>query len=127
MIFPQDQSKFMYKIPHSLISREDIDFDNPDFDKFPALQHAKGFVCNLKHGEMLYMPEGYWHYMKYLTPGFSMSLRAFPRSFRNLSRAVYNIFIMRHYDNLMRKWKGQHWIDYKNEKAIITTNKKIQP
>ena len=64
MIFAQDQSKYMYKIPHSLISREDIDFDNPDFDKFPALRHAQGFVCDLKHGEMLYMTEGYWHYMK---------------------------------------------------------------
>jgi len=126
MLFAQDQSKFMYKIPHSLISREDIDFDHPDFDKFPALQHAKGFVCDLKHGEMLYMPEGYWHYMKYLTPGFSMSLRAFPRSFGNLSKAVYNIFIMRNYDSLMRKWKGQDWIDYKNKQAIISTNKKIK-
>ncbi|SUA32187.1 Uncharacterised protein [Myroides odoratimimus] len=26
-----DQTKYMYKIPHALISREDIDFDNPDF------------------------------------------------------------------------------------------------
>lgn len=54
-----------------------------------------------------------------------MSLRAFPKSVGNLSKAVYNIFIMRNYDNLMRKWKGQNWIDYKNEQAIITTNKKL--
>ena len=124
VIFPQDQSKYLYKVPHSLISREDIDFDNPDFEKFPALQHARGLVCNLKHGEMLYMPEGYWHYMKYLTPGFSMSLRAFPRNIGNLSKAAYNILIMRHFDNLMRRWKGQTWIDYKNEQAIKLTHRK---
>jgi hypothetical protein len=69
------------------------------------------------------MPEGYWHYMKYQTPGFSMSLRAFPRSIVKLSKAAYNVFIMRHIDNFMKKRKGQKWIDYKNEKALITTNK----
>ena len=78
MIFPPDQSKYMYKVPHALISREDIDFDDPDYEKFPALKNAEGYITNLKHGEMLYMPEGYWHYMKYLTPGFSMSLRSYP-------------------------------------------------
>jgi hypothetical protein len=115
----------MYKIPHSLISREDIDFDNPDFNKFPALKQAQGFVCELNHGEMLYMPEGYWHYMKYVTAGFSMSLRAFPRKMSNLSRAAYNVFVMRHFDNLMRKLKGQSWIDYKNEAAIKRTHKQL--
>lgn len=123
VLFDPRQSKYLYKIPHSLISREDIDFDNPDFEKFPALKKAQGFVCELKHGEMLYMPEGYWHYMKYVTPGFSMSLRSFPRSISNLSKAAYNVFIMRHFDNAMRKIKGQKWIDYKNEQAIIRTNK----
>ncbi|WP_230470679.1 hypothetical protein [Flavobacterium cheongpyeongense] len=29
MIFASDQSKYMYKVPQALISREDIDFDNP--------------------------------------------------------------------------------------------------
>jgi hypothetical protein len=72
------------------------------------------------------MPEGYWHYMKYVTPGFSMSLRAFPRRLGNLSKAAYNVFIMRHFDNLMRRWKGQKWIDYKNEQAIINTHKNIK-
>ena len=82
-------------------------------------------MADLKHGEMLYMPEGYWHYMKYLTPGFSMSLRALPRSWANLGKAAYNIFIMRYFDGLMRKFKGQAWIDYKNERAIIDTHKNL--
>ncbi len=123
MLFAPDQTPFLYKVPHALIAREDIDFDNPDFDKFPALQKAKGLITTLEHGEMLYMPEGYWHYMKYLTPGFSMSLRAFPRRIPNLSKAVYNVFFMRYFDSIMRKVKGQAWIDYKNEKAIKDTEK----
>lgn len=125
VLFAPDQTPFLYKVPHALISREDIDFDSPDFEKFPALKQAKGYVTNLEHGEMLYMPEGYWHYMKYLTPGFSISLRAFPRHVTNLSKAVYNIVIMRHFDTFMRKWKGQSWIDYKNREAVIRTHKHL--
>lgn len=125
ILFDPEQTPYLYKVPHSLISREDIDYDNPDFEKFPALKQAQGLICNLKHGEMLYMPEGYWHYMKYLTPGFSMSLRAYPMRISSLFKAGYNLLIMRHFDVMMRKWKGQAWIDYKNEKAMINTHKNI--
>jgi hypothetical protein len=91
--------------------------------KWPALTLAKGFVCDLNHGEMLYMPEGYWHYMKYVTPGFSMSLRAIARNPVNLSKAVYNIVIMRYFDNIMRRIQGQKWIEWKNAQAIVRTQK----
>lgn len=125
VIFPPDQSPYLYRVPHSLIAREDIDFSNPDFKKWPALKQAQGFVCELNHGEMLYMPEGYWHYMHYLTPGFSISLRSYPRKIKNLSKALYNLLFMRHYDNFMRKRKGQEWIDYKNDQAIVRTHEKL--
>lgn len=124
ILFNQKQNKYLYKIPHSLITREDIDFANPDFEKWPALKKAQGYICELNHGEVLYMPEGYWHFMRYITPGFSMSLRAISRNPKNLIRALYNVFLMRNYDNLMRKLKGQKWIDRKNRQAIIRTNKK---
>jgi ribosomal protein L16 Arg81 hydroxylase len=126
IILAPEQSKFMYKVPNALITREDIDFSNPDLEKWPALKQAQGHVCELNHGEMLYMPEGYWHYMHYLSPGFSISLRSYPRKIKNLGKALYNIGIMRHYDNLMRRWKGQHWIDYKNEQAIMRTHKRLK-
>jgi len=125
VIFPPNQSKYLYKVPYSLIAREDIDFTSPDFEKWPALKKAEGYVCELNHGEMLYMPEGYWHFMHYLTPGFSISLRSYPRKLKNLGKALYNLGFMRYYDNLMRAIKGQAWIDYKNEKAIIRTHKKL--
>ncbi|WP_438976623.1 cupin-like domain-containing protein [Polaribacter sp.] len=122
ILFDQQQNKHLYKIPYSLITREDIDFSNPDFDKWPALKNAKGYITNLEHGNVLYMPEGYWHYMKYITPGFSMSLRAIARNPKNLGKAIYNVFVMRSIDNVMRRIKGQKWIDWKNNKALENTN-----
>jgi len=124
ILFDQKQNKSLYKIPHSLITREDIDFSDPDFQKWPALRNAKGYVAELNHGEVLYMPEGFWHYMRYVTPGFSMSLRAIAHKPKNLVKAVYNVFVMRNIDNLMRRIKGQKWIDWKNEQAIIRTHRK---
>ncbi len=121
ILYPLEEGKYLYRVPHSLITREDIQFDKPDLKTWPALKNAKGYRARLKHGEMLYMPEGYWHYMKYLTPGFSMSLRALPRKPNHLAQAVYNVFVMRHYDNAMRRWKGQQWLDWKNEEAIKRT------
>lgn len=125
ILFDQQQTKHLYKIPHSLITREDINFSDPDLDKWPALKKAKGWQCELNHGEVLYMPEGYWHYMQYLTPGFSMSLRAIARHPKTFGKAVYNLLVMRNFDNVMRRIKGQKWIDWKNEAAIKRTNKKL--
>ena len=125
ILFDQKQSKYLYKIPYSLITREDIDFKNPNFEKWPALKKVKGYITELNHGEVLYMPEGYWHYMQYITPGFSMSLRAIARNPKNLICAFYNVFVMRNYDNIMRKLKGQKWIDWKNEQAIVRTNRRV--
>lgn len=125
ILFDQKQNDYLYKIPHSLITREDIDFNNPDYDKWPALKKAEGYEAYLEHGNMLYMPEGYWHYMRYVTPGFSMSLRAIARNPTNLAKAVYNIAIMRYFDQAMRKMKGQKWIDWKNDQAVIRTNRAL--
>lgn len=123
ILFDQSQSKYLYKVPHSLITREDIDFSNPDLSKWPALQYAKGYIGQLNHGDVLYMPEGYWHYMKYITPGFSMSLRALPRHPLHILKAIYNLTIMRPLDSAMRKCNGENWINWKNKQAILRTTR----
>ncbi len=74
---------------------------------------------------MLYIPEGYWHYIPYLTLGLSISLRSYPRNIKNLGKALYNLLFMRHYDSFMRKRKGQEWTDYKNDQAVLRTHKNI--
>ncbi|MEO0505567.1 MAG: cupin-like domain-containing protein [Bacteroidota bacterium] len=122
ILFPQSETPYLYKVPHSLITREDIDFSNPNLEKWPALKNAEGFIAQLEHGNVLYIPEGYWHHMKYITPGFSMSLRAIARRPKNFGKALYNIVFMRYFDNIMRRWKGQKWIDWKNREAIKRTH-----
>lgn len=126
ILFDQKQDDFLYKVPFSLLTRDEIDFTNPDLEKWPALKKAKGYKTHLDHGEMLYMPEGYWHLMRYITPGFSMSLRAIARQPRNFTRAVYNVFVMRNFENVMRKINGEKWSAWKNKQAIIRTHKRLE-
>ena len=126
ILFAPSETKHLYKVPHALISHESIDFWDPDLEQWPALKQARGYRARLNHGEVLYMPEGYWHYMRYITPGFSMSMRSIARNPKNLSEALYNVLVMRHFNNLMRRVKGKEWIDQKNEQAISRTNQRLQ-
>ncbi|MGY5352508.1 cupin-like domain-containing protein [Wenyingzhuangia sp. IMCC45533] len=125
ILFDQKQSKYMYKVPNSLIAHRGIDFSNPDLDKWPALKNAKGYIANLEHGDMLYIPEGYWHHMKYITPGFSMSLRSLATHPKNLAHALYNFAVMIPLENIMRKTLGEKWMGWKNKKAKEDTNEYI--
>ncbi|UAB85536.1 cupin-like domain-containing protein [Zunongwangia sp. SCSIO 43204] len=124
LLYPPDQTKYLYKVPHSIVSMEIINMDNPDFQTYPALVKAKGFEANLGHGEGLFMPSKWWHFIKYETASLSLTLRSFPRSPGKVLEVLNNLLFMRNYDNLMRKMKGQEWIDYKNKKAIENTHKK---
>lgn len=126
IIYPPSETKFLYKVPNALISLNEINFNTPDLEQFPALKYARGYEAYLNHGEALYMPEGYWHQMTYLTPGFSMSLRTLPRSAKNIGKAIYNLTIMRGVENMMRKLKGDDWITYKNTKAYRRQQRRLR-
>lgn len=126
MLFSPKQTKYLYKVPFAVHNLETIDLDNPDFEKFPALQYLQGFHAILKHGEALYMPSGYWHYITYLDGGFSMTLRALPTKIGRFGKMFCNVFVMRHFENVMRKSLGQSWIDYKENRIYAKTNKRIK-
>ncbi len=125
-LFSPEQTKYLYKVPFSIHNIDKIDMDDPDFDKYPALQYVEGIQANMKHGDALYMPSGYWHYIKYLNGGFSMTLRALPRHPIRFANMLYNVFFMRHFDNIARKFWGQKWLDHKEKLAIKRTNRNLK-
>jgi lysine-specific demethylase 8 len=50
-----------------------VDLDNPDTHQFPLFGTAKYIDCVLEAGQMLYIPPGWWHYVKSLSVSFSVS------------------------------------------------------
>jgi len=123
ILYSPDQTKFLYKVPYSIVSMEIIDMDNPDLTKYPALAKAKGYEVILKHGECLFIPSKWWHFIKYETPCLSLTLRSLPRSPKKIIEVLNNLLIIRNFDNIMRRIKGQEWIDHKNRLAIKNTHK----
>lgn len=123
ILYPPDQTKHLYKVPYSIVSMEIIDMDNPNLEEYPALAMAKGYEVILEHGDALFIPSKWWHFIKYETPSLSLTLRSLPTSPKKILEVLHNLVITRNYDNLMRKLKGQAWIDYKNEEAVRRTHR----
>ncbi|HID82426.1 MAG TPA: cupin-like domain-containing protein [Chromatiales bacterium] len=124
-LFPPEQTKYIYRVPFSFSSLFDIDYENPDYEKYPALRNLKGEIAELDHGDVLYIPSGYWHYIVYEDISFSMALRAFPRKPKAFSKLIYNLVVVRNIDGLMRKFIGQSWNERNERMATFNTHKKL--
>jgi len=126
VLFGPNQSRNLYKVPFSIHNIDKIDLDNPDFDQYPGLKNAQGYEVHMKHGDALYIPSGWWHYITYLDGGFSMTLRALPRTPKRVANMLYNVFVMRFIDNYLRKLRGQKWLDYKERWAYRRTQRTLE-
>lgn len=118
LLFPPSQTKNMYRVPFSFSSFYDIDYENPDYIKYPALRYLRGESVILNNNDALYIPPGYWHYVMYDDISFSMTLRAFPRQPANVMAMIRNIVITRTIDGFMRKVAGQYWND-RNQRKVL--------
>ena len=60
------------------------------------------------------MPTGWWHWMKYLDGSFSISLRAWDKSWAVKAHSLWNLTVQRKFDDLMKsKFKKNIWIGKK--------------
>lgn len=119
ILFAPEYSKHLYQ--HPLTVSCNIDFRHPDYQRYPLLRDIKGYECTLEHGDTLFMPSGYWHYIYYETDGFSLSLRARPE---RLSRRMYSwlkIFNLTVLDRSIAKTIGaEKW--YAKKEALAHKN-----
>lgn len=79
-------------------------------------------MAELNHGDALYIPPGYWHYIIYEEIGFSLTLRAFPSHPKEQLKVLRNIFWTRNIEGLMRRFLGQQWNDRNERLAIEKTH-----
>jgi len=114
VLFPPEQSKYLYHHPYTVASY--VDVNNPDYDRHPALKNVRGYETILYPGETLFMPSGFWHYIEYMDGGYSISLRANDSYVRRV-KGLFNI--ARHYvvDRGMNKIMGKSWKKMKEEMA----------
>lgn len=126
LLFSPEQSPYLYKVPLSVHTVYNVDYENPDYEQFPALRYAQGYEIFMEHGDALFMPSGYWHFNRYLEAGFSVTLRSFPSSPKRLLKMLREVFVIRYTDKIMRKiWKGK-WVSYKQQQAFKKSQKALE-
>lgn len=118
ILFAPDQSPYLYKHPFTVQSS--IKLDNPDYSQHPALALAEGYDIDLQHGETLYMPSHYWHYMYYTVGSFSLSLR----SHTNYTKVKGALSVAQHFvvDKSMNMILGEKWSNLKENMAQKKAN-----
>ncbi|WP_421941398.1 cupin-like domain-containing protein [Pedobacter sp.] len=116
----------LYQIPYATYALEDYDIENPDFDKFPALKGVQGVEAFLDHGDTLFVPTGYWHWMKYLDGSFSISLRAWDKSWKVKAKSLYNLTLQRKFDDFMKANYREKYMGWKEKLAIKRANRAIE-
>lgn len=122
LLFDYKWKDRLYQIPYATYALEDYDIEHPDFTKFPALDGVEGIECFLEHGDTLFMPTGWWHWMKYLDGSFSISLRAWDKSWAVKAHSLWNLAVQRNFDNFMKKNFKARYMNWKEKKAIERAN-----
>lgn len=125
LLFDYTWKDRLYQIPYATYALEDYDIENPDFDKFPALDGVEGIECFLEHGDTLFMPTGWWHWMKYLDGSFSISLRAWDKSWAVKAHSLWNLTVQRSFDNFMKAKFKTRYMNWKEKKAIQRAEKAL--
>ena len=125
ILFSPEQTPYMYHVPYSFSSLYGVNYTQPDYEKYPALQKLTGYTTLLKHGDVLYIPPGWWHYIEYEEIGYSMALRALPRRPKNILKMLKNIFWIRKVETFMRKRYAQRWTDRNEKLAFEKTNSNL--
>ena len=112
VLFSPDQGRLLYQHPFTVQSP--INPLQPDYQKYPALEHATGYETVLTHGETLFIPALWWHYIVYVDAGFSLSQRSIDNPFA-ATRGLFNI--ARHFvvDKGMNKIAGPGWKKWKED------------
>ncbi|GAB4821348.1 hypothetical protein N2152v2_008394 [Parachlorella kessleri] len=73
-IYTPEDTPALYPFTEGLTTNSSqVDLDSPDPRRFPAFASAPFRDCVLAPGQMLYLPPGWWHYVKALTTSFSVS------------------------------------------------------
>lgn len=114
VLFPPSMARHLYRHPFTVASY--VDLNRPDYSKFPALAHAKGYETIICPGETLFMPSGWWHYIEYTDGGYSISLRAFG-SLALRARGAAQIAMHYVVDKGMNKLFGADWRKMKENMA----------
>jgi len=113
-LYSPDQNTNLYQLPFT--NHSHVDVLEPDLERYPAFLRAKGMEATIEHGETLFIPQLWWHYVYYSEGGFSLALRA-NDSLKTKARGAWNLVRCFAIDQGMNYVAGSKWKEYKDNKA----------
>jgi hypothetical protein len=125
ILFENKWKRRLYCIPNATYALEDYDVANPDFEKFPALKGVEGQEVFLEHGDTLFMPTGYWHWMKYLDGSYSLSLRAWDASISRRVASLGNLAMKGGVDSVLKMIFKAPYAKFREELAVKWAEKAL--
>jgi len=125
ILFENKWKRRLYCIPNATYALEDYDVSNPDTKKFPALEGVEGQEVFLEHGDTLFMPTGYWHWMKYLDGSYSLSLRAWDTSISRKVASLCNLAIKGGVDSVLKMALKAPYAQFREELAVKWAEKAL--
>ncbi|PSB55140.1 cupin-like domain-containing protein [Chamaesiphon polymorphus] len=72
-LFPPHQSEYLYPLDRYSNQSFIPDVDRPDLNRFPLFAKAVPIKVILKPGETIFMPSGWWHTTRMLTPSIAVT------------------------------------------------------
>lgn len=79
-LFEPQQSIYLYPIEGFDHMSSIRDIDDPDLLRFPLFEKATPKRVIVKQGETIFVPAGWWHVTKMLTPSIAVSMNSVSRS-----------------------------------------------
>ncbi len=85
--YAPDQAPYLYVRPDRYNQSVIADIENPDHEKYPLFVRAQQMRFYLDPGEILFIPAGWWHTAKILSPSITVSVnRANASNWSELTR-----------------------------------------
>lgn len=122
ILYPREDSRKLYR--HPLTVSCNIDFRNPDLQRYPKLKELQGFEAILEPGDTIFIPSCWWHFIEYSTAGISLTLRALPETWSQRAAGLNSIFKLKVIDQSLSKLiGGAKWYDIKEKWAHARAEK----
>lgn len=115
VLFDPKYSDMLYRYPFG--THTSIDINNPDYEKYPALDKVVGYDCVIEAGDTVFMPSGWWHHIEYQSAGIGFSMRSISPKTTTVLRGLYQIGFLTHVDEAMRILLKDKWFNLKKEIA----------
>ncbi|KAJ3280073.1 Lysine-specific demethylase 8 [Borealophlyctis nickersoniae] len=72
-LYAPDETRNVYPCEGVLGNTSQVDVESPDMTQFPLFASAKYVECIVGPGDLLFIPKGWWHYVRSLSVSFSVS------------------------------------------------------